>query len=96
MNIDLAVFVVSFILVFIIRIPIAAGMLMSSLFYFSLAQGPIADVSMVATQFLTSLNSSFVLIAVPLFVFMAEIMNTGKVTDMIFSIPEPPAYRPLR
>ena len=34
---------------------------------------------------LTSLNSSFVLIAVPLFVFMAEIMNSGKITDMIFS-----------
>lgn len=85
MNIALAVFVVSFILVFIIRIPIAAGMLMSSIFYFSLAQGPIAEIGMVATQFLTSLNSSFVLIAVPLFVFMAEIMNTGKVTDMIFS-----------
>jgi tripartite ATP-independent transporter DctM subunit len=60
-------------------------MFMSSIFYFSLAQGPIADISMVATQFLTSLNSSFVLIAVPLFVFMAEIMNSGKVTDMIFS-----------
>jgi len=84
-NIALVVFVVSFILVFIIRIPIAAGMFMSSIFYFSLAKGPIADISMVATQFLTSLNSSFVLIAVPLFVFMAEIMNTGKVTDMIFS-----------
>jgi tripartite ATP-independent transporter DctM subunit len=65
--------------------PIALGMFMSSIFYFSLAKGPIADISMVATQFLTSLNSSFVLIAVPLFVFMAEIMNTGKVTDMIFS-----------
>jgi tripartite ATP-independent transporter DctM subunit len=60
-------------------------MFMSSIFYFSLAKGPIADISMVATQFLTSLNSSFVLIAVPLFVFMAEIMNSGKVTDMIFS-----------
>ncbi len=84
MNIPLIVFIISFILVFILRIPIAAGMLMSSIFYFSLAQGPIADVSMVATQFLTSLNSSFVLIAVPLFVFMAEIMNTGKITDMIF------------
>jgi tripartite ATP-independent transporter DctM subunit len=60
-------------------------MFMSSIFYFSLAKGPIADISMVATQFLTSLNSSFVLLAVPLFVFMAEIMNSGKVTDMIFS-----------
>ena len=56
MNLALVVFVVSFMLVFIIRIPIAAGMLMSSIFYFSLAKGPIADISMVATQFLTSLN----------------------------------------
>ena len=85
MNIPLLVFTISFVLVFIIRIPIALGMFMSSIFYFSLATGPIADVSMVATQFLTSLNSSFVLIAVPLFIFMAEIMNSGKVTDMIFS-----------
>jgi tripartite ATP-independent transporter DctM subunit len=84
MNVPLIVFIISFILVFILRIPIAAGMLMSSIFYFSLAHSPIADISMVATQFLTSLNSSFVLIAVPLFVFMAEIMNSGKVTDMIF------------
>ena len=85
MNTPLLVFIISFVLVFILRIPIAAGMLMSSIFYFSLAQGPLADVGLVATQFLTSLNSSFVLIAVPLFVFMAEIMNSGKVTDMIFS-----------
>lgn len=85
MNIPLLVFIFSFVLVFIIRIPIALGMFMSSIFYFSLAKGPIADISMVATQFLTSLNSSFVLLAVPLFVFMAEIMNSGKVTDMIFS-----------
>ena len=85
MNIALLVFVVSFILVFVLRIPIAAGMFMSSIFYFVIATGPIAEVGMVATQFLTSLNSSFVLIAVPLFVFMAEIMNSGKITDMIFS-----------
>jgi tripartite ATP-independent transporter DctM subunit len=85
LNIPLLVFILSFVLVFIIRIPIALGMFMASIFYFSLAKGPIADISMVATQFLTSLNSSFVLIAVPLFVFMAEIMNSGKVTDMIFS-----------
>jgi tripartite ATP-independent transporter DctM subunit len=85
MNFPLTVFIISFVLVFVLRIPIAVGMLMSSIFYFSLAKGPIADVSMVATQLLTSLNSSFVLIAVPLFVFMAEIMNSGKITDMIFS-----------
>ena len=84
MNIALIVFLICFILIFLIRIPIAPGMLMASLFYFALASGPAADLSMAATQFLTNMNSKFVLIAVPLFVFMAEVMNSGKVTDMIF------------
>ena len=84
MNIALLVFILCFILIFLIRIPIAPGMLMASLFYFALASGPAADMSMAATQFLTNMNSKFVLIAVPLFVFMAEVMNSGKVTDMIF------------
>ncbi len=84
MNIALLVFLLCFILIFLIRIPIAPGMLMASLFYFAIAKGPAADLSMAATQFLTNMNSKFVLIAVPLFVFMAEVMNSGKVTDMIF------------
>lgn len=84
MNLALTVFLLSFIIVFIIRIPIALGMIMSSLFYFALAGGPGADLSMTAAQFLNQMNSKFVLIAVPLFVFMAEVMNRGKITDMIF------------
>ena len=84
MNLALLVFSICFILIFLIRIPIAPGMLMASLFYFAIAQGPAADLSMAASQFLTNMNSKFVLIAVPLFVFMAEVMNSGKVTDMIF------------
>jgi tripartite ATP-independent transporter DctM subunit len=59
-------------------------MMMASLFYFAIAYSPAADLSMAASQFLTNMNSKFVLIAVPLFVFMAEVMNSGKVTDMIF------------
>jgi tripartite ATP-independent transporter DctM subunit len=85
MNLALIVFFVSFIAVFLLRIPIGVGMMMSSIFYFAIATQPGAVVSMVATQFLTNMNSSFILIAVPLFVFMAEIMNSGKVTMMIFS-----------
>ncbi len=84
MNYALLVFIVSFALIFVMRIPIALGMMMSSLFYFALAGGPGADLSMTAAQFLNQMNSKFVLIAVPLFVFMAEVMNTGKITDMIF------------
>jgi len=84
MNIALLVFIICFILIFLIRIPIAPGMLMASIFYFALAPGPATNISMAATQFLTNMNSKFILIAVPLFVFMAEVMNSGKVTDMIF------------
>ncbi len=84
MSIPLIIFALCFLLIFLIRIPIAPGMLMASLFYFALASSPAANISMAATQFLTNMNSKFVLIAVPLFVFMAEVMNSGKVTDMIF------------
>ena len=84
MNLPLIVFIAAFVLIFLIRIPIAPGMLMASLFYFALNPSPAADLSMAAVQFLTNMESKFVLIAVPLFVFMAEIMNSGKITDMIF------------
>lgn len=85
MNWALVVFAASFVAMFLLRIPIGFGMMMSSIFYFVVAPGPIATVDQVAMQFLTNLNASFVLIAVPLFVFMAEIMNSSKVTDIIFN-----------
>ena len=85
MNLALSVFFLSFVVVFLIRIPIGVGMMMSSIFYFALSTRPGATIGMVATQFLSNMNSSFLLIAVPLFVFMAEIMNSGKITNMIFS-----------
>ncbi len=85
MNIPLIVFFLSFVCMFLLRIPIAPGMMMSSAFYFVLSKNPAASLDMVAMQFLTNMNASFILIAVPLFVFMAEIMNSGKVTNMIFS-----------
>ncbi|MCK5199654.1 MAG: TRAP transporter large permease, partial [Spirochaetales bacterium] len=47
-------------------------------------QSPAAEIAMTATQVLTGLNSNFILIAVPLFVFMAQVMNSGKITEMIF------------
>ncbi|HBK58214.1 MAG TPA: permease [Spirochaetaceae bacterium] len=84
MNWPLVIFFVSFAIMFIIRIPIGFGMMMSAIFYFMAAPSPVATVDMVATMFLTNMNSSFVLIAVPLFIFMAEIMNSSKVTNIIF------------
>jgi tripartite ATP-independent transporter DctM subunit len=85
MNLPLLVFFICFVLVFVLRIPIAFGMIMTSVFYFALAPGPATGIGMAATQFLTNLNVKFILIAVPLFVFAANVMNTGEVTDMVFN-----------
>ena len=84
MNFPLFIFLLCFVLTFILRIPIALGMLMSSIYYFALAPGPATGLQMAATQFLTQLNVKFILIAVPLFVFTAKVMNTGAVTEMVF------------
>ncbi len=84
MNIPLIVFLLCFILTFILRLPIALGMLMSSIFYCLLAPGPATGLQMAASQFLSSLDVKFILIAVPLFVFAAKVMNSGAVTEKIF------------
>ena len=84
MSFPLIIFILCFVLTFVLRIPIALGMLMSSIYYFALAPGPATGMQMAATQFLTQLNVKFILIAVPLFVFTAKVMNTGAVTEMIF------------
>jgi len=84
MSFPLFVFLFCFVLTFVLRIPIALGMLMSSIYYFAFASGPATGIQMAATQFLTQLNVKFILIAVPLFVFTAKVMNTGAVTEMVF------------
>ncbi|MBW8002966.1 MAG: TRAP transporter large permease [Planctomycetes bacterium] len=81
MNWPLLIFFLGFVAIFLIRIPIALGMLMVSTFYI-LAAG--LDLSMVAEKVLTNLFSKYILIAVPLFIFTAKVMNTGKVTEMVF------------
>jgi len=84
MSFPLFVFLFCFILTFILRIPIALGMLMSAIYYFAFASGPATGIQMAATQLLTQLNVKFILIAVPLFVFTAKVMNTGAITEMVF------------
>jgi tripartite ATP-independent transporter DctM subunit len=85
MNLPLIVFTASFILTFIFSIPIGIGMLISSIFYFALRSGAAFPLSMTAIQFLSQLHVKYVLIAIPLFIFAAKIMNSGKITEKIFS-----------
>ena len=84
MNLALIVFVVAFVAVFLLRVPIGFGMVMASVFYFVVSPSPAATVDMVASKFISEMSGSFIMIAVPLYIFMAEIMNTGKVTRIIF------------
>ncbi len=81
MNWPLLVFLAGFVLMFVLRMPIALGMIMTSVFYM-LAAG--VDIGLAAGQVLTNLYSKYIIIAVPLFVFTANVMNTGKVTEMVF------------
>lgn len=84
MNPALIVFFSLFTIVFIIRLPLGFGMLISAIAYFIVSPLPGATMDMAGTKFLSELSGSFILIAIPLYIFMAEIMNSGKVTHIIF------------
>lgn len=81
MSWPLIAFLVVFILIFILRMPIPAGLLTACIFYFIVSGDP---VKMVAQQTLKTFYTNYTIIAVPLFIFAANIMNTGKVTEKIY------------
>ncbi len=81
MNIALIVFLAIFVLTFLLNIPIPLGMIVGAVSYFVLKG---RDVGIVAEQMLTNLEINYVVIAVPLFVFTALAMNTGKITDRVY------------
>ncbi|MDR2435161.1 MAG: TRAP transporter large permease [Treponema sp.] len=82
MNLALIACIAVFILIFILRMPIALGMISAAAAYFLIKGG---DLSLVSNQIMNTYYTNYVIIAVPLFIFTANVMNTGKVTDMIYS-----------
>ena len=81
MSFALTVAVIIFVLIFILRMPIALGMIAAAVSYFLVKGG---DLSLVINQVVNTYYTNFVIIAVPLFIFTANVMNSGKVTNMIF------------
>ena len=61
--------------------PIGHAMLAAAIVYLFMTG---QDIGLVASQSLNGLYGSFVLMAVPLFIFSAEIMNASKITDRLF------------
>ena len=84
MNLPLIIFFVLFVVGFIIKLPIGVGMLVASLGYFIFKPGNAASVDLVANLFCTQIYVQYVMIAIPMFVFSANIMNSGKITDKLF------------
>lgn len=81
MSSAMIVLLIIFILIFLLRMPISLGMIAAGAFYF-LVDG--TDLGSVANHVMNTYYSNYVIIAVPLFIFTANVMNSGKVTEMVF------------
>ncbi len=81
MNWPLLIFAIFFALIFILRIPIALGMIVNSVIYMLLTN---RDIGLVMESVASNLFTKWIIIAVPLFIFTANVMNAGKITDLLF------------
>jgi tripartite ATP-independent transporter DctM subunit len=76
-----AVWLIVFGVIFVLGYPIAFGMFISSVFYLLLTG---VDLSTLMDVMVIQFENQFVLLAVPLFIFTAKVMNAGKLTDRMF------------
>ncbi len=65
----------------VLRLPIGFGMLISGVSYLAFKR---QDLGLVAEQVLNGLYNSYILLAVPLFIFAASVMNSGTVSERLF------------
>jgi len=72
--------IVVLIVLALLGLPIGLSMIAASVFYFIVAG---LDVGTAAEQILNGLFNSYVLLAVPLFILAADLMNTGSLTDRL-------------
>lgn len=92
----LIVFVAFFILMFIIRMPIPTGMIVACAMYFlvdglckgygfgDMVEGNAGQLHLIAQKTIEAIFTNGTIVAVPLFVFAANLMNSSTVTDYIF------------
>lgn len=66
---------------FLLRAPIGFSMIVSGIAYLAVKG---QDIGLAADQILNSLYNSYVLLAVPLFILAANLMNAGTVSDRLF------------
>ena len=61
--------------------PISISMMLATLSYLLVSGG---DIGIICHKMMYNTYTSYVIIAVPLFIFMANVMNAGQVTDILF------------
>ncbi len=83
MNWGVFVLFASLAVFFIIRMPISFSMLASCILYFVVARPN--GMGMVYSVITGDMITGFTMLAAPLFVFMANVLNEGEVTDKLFS-----------
>jgi len=66
---------------FIIRMPVSLSMLAASITYFIVSGRDLGQVFSVMSG---NMYSNYTMLAAPLFIFMANVMNEGEVTDKLF------------
>lgn len=76
-----AVWLIVFLAIFALGYPVAFGMFVSSVLYLILSN---IDLSTVINVMIIQFENQFVLLAVPLFIFTAKVMNASKLTDRLF------------
>lgn len=81
MSFAFAIFLAVFVSIFILKIPIPLGFFTATALY-SFFKG--VDLSIVAEKMVMGLYTKYIIMAVPLFIFTAKVMNSGKVTEKIF------------
>ena len=64
-----------------LSMPISLSMMIACLSYFVASHG---DIGIICHKMMYNTQVSYVIIAVPLFIFMANVMNAGQVTDVLF------------
>jgi len=81
MSFAFIVFLIIFTLIFILKIPIPLGFFTATAIYAYLSG---FHLSIITEKMVMSLYTKYILMAVPLFIFTGNVMNTGKITEKIF------------
>jgi C4-dicarboxylate transporter DctM subunit len=82
MSVPFLALVAVFVVLTLARVPIAFSMILAALAYLVVAG---RDIGLVADQVMNTLSNSQLLVAIPMFMLAANVMNAGSISDRLFA-----------